>query len=291
MGIKKAMRESGLALNLLSVATLPIFWIQLTAATLRDRKERTGQTYEPAPPPKLRWRVSANLDRTGYLEAGKEIAQNIRDCCEIAGREFDSYTDILDFGSGSGRIIQNFRGQSPLCTLYATDIDPELVGWGKANLPGIQWSVNEHQPPLPFGNDSFDLIYGSSVFTHLPEDLQHTWLRELHRVARPGATIILSVHGEYAMSKQPGMLLDDSSRDEVRQRGFMFFKWTSGIFKRDGFPDFYQTAFHTKEYIYNEWSNYFDVLDYIERGFHGFQDAVIMRKSTAHGSEETDDSA
>jgi ubiquinone/menaquinone biosynthesis C-methylase UbiE len=160
--------------------------------------------------------------------------------------------------------------------LYATDIDPDLVNWGKSNLPGIQWSVNGHQPPLPFDDNAFDLIYGISVFTHLDEAFQHVWLRELQRVARPGATLILTVCGEHAM--KAFQTLDPSYGEEFHERGFMFVSLSKGRFKLDGFPDFYQSAFHAKEYIFNEWSAYFDIVDYIERGIGDYQDAVVLRK-------------
>ena len=73
-------------------------------------------------------------------------------------------------------------------------------------------------------------------------------------------------------------MLDRSYIDEIHERGFMFFKWSSGKLKIDGFPDFYQTAFHTKEYVYDQWSKYFEIVDYVERGIGSYQDAVVLRK-------------
>jgi SAM-dependent methyltransferase len=191
-------------------------------------------------------------------------------------RDFSSFTDILDFGSGCGRVIQNFRDQPSPANLYATDIDPDLVDWGKNHLHGILWSVNGYQPPLPFDDNTFDLIYGISVFTHLDEEFQHTWLRELQRVARPGATLILTVQGDYA--RREARMLDHSQQEKIQERGFIFLSLSTGRFKADGFPDFYQTTFHTKEYVYNEWSAYFDIVDYVERGIGDHQDAVLLRK-------------
>jgi hypothetical protein len=73
-------------------------------------------------------------------------------------------------------------------------------------------------------------------------------------------------------------MLDDSYQDEIRQRGFFFFSWSNGRLKIDGFPDFYQTAFHTRDYVYKTWSPYFEVVDYVERGIGNYQDAVLLRK-------------
>ncbi|MEM6107867.1 class I SAM-dependent methyltransferase [Mycobacterium sp. 050272] len=259
-----------------SACTYLLLQAQITLAERRDRGSAPDPTHGPTPPARLRWRVHGGLDRNDYIQTGKALAQNIRDLCSGAGRDFSSFNDILDFGSGCGRVIQNFRDPSESHNLYATDIDPDLVDWGKNNLSGIHWSINDHLPPLPFDDDAFDLIYGISVFTHLDEDLQHAWLRELQRVARPGATLILTVHGKQVMN---GLrLLDDSYQDEIRDRGFAFLSLSRGRLKADGFPDFYQTAFHTETYVRTEWSTHFDVIDYVERGIGGHQDAVILRK-------------
>jgi SAM-dependent methyltransferase len=277
MGIRRRIIDFTPAVAVYNACTYVLFQGRLSFETLRERRGSTGAVQEePAPPVKLRWRVHGTLDRASYLAVGKLIAQNIQDLCETAGRDFSSFNDILDFGCGCGRVVQNLRGQPGSYALYATDIDPDLVDWGRSNLQDIQWSVNGHRPPLPFNDDAFDLIYGISVFTHLDEDFQDVWLRELRRVARPGATVILTVHGEHVIS---GLrMLDPSYIDEIHDRGFMFFKWSKGKLKIDGFPDFYQTAFHTKEYIYNQWSKYFEIVDYVERGIGNYQDAVVLRK-------------
>jgi len=276
MGIRRTLIEFKPAYMAYAACQYPFHQVLLSLATLRDRRDSTDPMHELVPPAKLRRRILAHImDRASYLEGGKISAQNIRDLCKIAGRDLDSFTDILDFGSGCGRVIQNFRGRPGSCTLYATDIDPDLVSWGKSNLHGIRWSVNGYEPPLPFNDNAFDLIYGMSVFTHLDEDFQHVWLRELQRVARPGAILILSVQGEYVMR---WLRKDRSYSDEVNERGFLFITLSKGRFKLDGFPDFYQAAYHTKEYVYNEWSTYFDIVDYIERGISNNQDAVVLRK-------------
>jgi SAM-dependent methyltransferase len=274
MGIRRTFIEFKPAYAAFVICQYPFHRLALSLADRSDRRSSTDATHEPVPPARLRWRVQQNQSKAVYLEQGKELAQTIQDLCTKAGRDFDSFTDILDFGSGCGRVIQNFRDRPGSRTLYATDIEPELVDWGKNNLPGIQWSVNGHRPPLPYDDNAFDLIYGLSVFSHLDEDFQHAWLRELRRVARPGAIIILSVQGEHVMR---WLRKDRSYSDEIDDRGFLFITLSKGRFKRDEFPDFYQAAYHTKEYLYNQWSGYFDILDYVERGLNNYQDAVVLR--------------
>ena len=54
--------------------------------------------------------------------------------------------------------------------------------------------MNGPEPPLPYADDSFDLVYALSVLTHLPVETQRRWLDELARVARDW--VLVSIHGE-----------------------------------------------------------------------------------------------
>ena len=248
------------------------FQRHLALARLRDWRDGLDSSTVVAPPARLRYRVHGKLDRESFLRTGEILAQDIRDLCALEGRDIFSHQRILDFGCGSGRVIRNFQDAPPSCELYGTDIDAELVTWCREHLQGIRWSTNGFQPPLPYHSDTFDLIYAVSVFTHLNEEFQRAWLAELRRVAKPGATVILTVHGEYVIGTLPAVY-----QNRVHSDGFMFLTGATGRLKLDGLPDFYQTAYHTQEYIEREWSAYFEVVRYVERGINNHQDAVILR--------------
>jgi SAM-dependent methyltransferase len=245
-------------------------------ATLRSRNGEIGAAGVPVPPARLRFRVHGDVNADSYITTGQTLAQNIQTLCTATGRDFESFTSVLDFGCGCGRVIQHLQSRSaPSTKLFASDIDHELVEWGSANLRGIQWSINNHRPPLPFNDESFDLIYAISVFTHLDQDYEKVWLQELRRVARPEATLILTVHGKYAFE-----MMGLPFKAELEHDGFIFISDAKGRFKLDGFPDFYQTACHTKEYVKKQWSTLFEVVDYVERGINDHQDAVVLKKSS-----------
>jgi ubiquinone/menaquinone biosynthesis C-methylase UbiE len=250
-----------------------VFQLKLAAASLRDWRDLKNPAHALVPPAKLRYRVHGSLDKRSFLQVGITLAQNIRDLCALVGRDIYSYEDVLDFGSGCGRVIRNFQDAPPSCRFYGTDIDSELVSWCKKYLPRVRWGTNGHLPPLPFSDDTFDLIYAISVFTHLDEEYQHAWLRELRRIAKRGATIILTVHGEYCISK-----LAASYQSQVHSYGFVFLSGSRGRLKLDKLPDFYQASYQIQEYIRREWSAYFDVVRYLERGINNHQDAVLLRK-------------
>ena len=250
-----------------------VFHMNLAKARYYDWKDSQNPAYIPVPPARLRHRVHGSLDKESFLRTGGILAQNIRDLCAMVGRDIYSFEHILDFGCGSGRVISNFYDIPESCRLYGTDIDSELVSWCKKYLPHIRCSTNGYKPPLPFAPNTFDLIYAISVFTHLDEEFQHAWLGELRRIAKLGATIILTVHGEYCINE-----LASSYRKQIHSHGFLFVTRATGRLKLDRLPDFYQTAYHTQEYVRREWSAYFDVVHYLERGINNHQDAVILKK-------------
>ena len=115
---------------------------------------------------------------------------------------------------------------------------------------------------------TFGLIISVSVFTHIDEELQTAWLKELQRLARPGALVLATVHAETLIER-----LAPTWQRKVRDRGFGFFR--QNIMPK-GFPSFYQVAFHTRSYVDAHWSDVFEIVDHVELGFH---DLVVMRNA------------
>ena len=154
--------------------------------------------------------------------------------------------------------------------MYGTDVDAEAISWCRTNLGFAEFGVNDPLPPLQYPSGAFDLAYAISVFTHLDEDFQFRWLDELRRVTRPGGIVLLTPHGRRAWKGLP-----QEEVDQIKIEGFKFRPSNSmkGIF-----PDWYQNAYHTKRYVFDRYSEYFEVVDYIPRGGAG-QAMVILRRS------------
>ena len=223
------------------------------------------------PPPKLRYRVHGSTDAEGYSIVGKQSWESVARLLELHGLQIDDFESILDFGCGPGRVIVNIPESSEGKTRksYGADIDPEAIAWCKKHIPSSRFTIVDKDPPLPFDDNSFDLIYTISVFTHLDETMQFSWLDELRRVLKPNGIAIASLHGDYHRT------LSGKSRDISRG-----FKYTRAKVSKHGLPDFYQDAQHSREYVEREWANYFEVLDYVERGVSDHHDAVVLRKRT-----------
>jgi SAM-dependent methyltransferase len=148
----------------------------------------------PVPPARLIIRVAGTPDVAWFLESGRLAAQSIRDAVERAGTRIDAMGSILDFGCGCGRVIRNWAQLD--ARVAGSDLSGAAIDWCRAHLPFAHFETNGLSPPLAFADAAFELAYALSVFTHLPEAIQHDWADELRRVVRPGGLVLLSTHGE-----------------------------------------------------------------------------------------------
>ena len=149
----------------------------------------------PVPPAQLRARIApAQADLNLFLRSGALHADLIRGLLAEARSDPVAAAPILDFGCGCGRIARHWDGLD--IDLHGCDVNPRMVDWCRRNLPFGRFEVNGLEPPLPYEDHSFGLAYAFSVLTHLPEQVQHEWLREFERVLRPGGFLIFSTQGE-----------------------------------------------------------------------------------------------
>lgn len=108
--------------------------------------------------------------------------------------------NIMDFGCSSGRILRHFYEniENDGFTLTGCDASAIKIEWLRQNFPR-EFCVftGGLYPSIPFESNTFDVIYGMSVFTHI-KYLWDSWLLELKRVLKPGGIIIQSIHTEDA---------------------------------------------------------------------------------------------
>jgi SAM-dependent methyltransferase len=158
------------------------------------------------------------------------------------------------------------------------DIDSDLIGWCRSNLPG-NFVLGPGLPPTSLPDKTFDLIVSHSVFSHLDEDYQDRWLVELQRLIQPGGLLVISVHGPTAFKATREQVDRDTLtawRAELQSHGILFVRnsaWPQ-------FPDFYQTTYHAPWYVMQRWQRWFELLAYIPHNDLEFQDVVVLRRRT-----------
>lgn len=231
----------------------------------------------PLPPAELAERVAA-LHGPKFRSQGLRMYTDISD--QLARLGVARSARILDWGCGCGRITSFIQARQPRAKIVGCDIDAEAIAWCRSHLAG-EFEQVAPAPPTKFAAGEMDAVIATSVLTHLTEENQHRWLAEIRRILVPGGYFLASTHGDFAhrltASRRPlwkrllalGMPrqlsgIDDTQRDNA----------LDGIAPRG----YYRAVYQSREYTVSTCSKYFRVVDYIERGLHGFQDLVILRR-------------
>ncbi len=169
---------------------------EAVSAAIGDLRHRgsTAPDGMPIPPARLRVAVSGIADPADHLDAGRRSAHAIEVLLERNDLEVAEASSLLDFGCGSGRVARQWASL-PDTEICGCDYNAEAIAWCQGNLGFARWAVNELEPPLPYADARFDLVYALSVFTHFPLDLQGRWMAEMDRILAPGGHLIFTTMG------------------------------------------------------------------------------------------------
>jgi ubiquinone/menaquinone biosynthesis C-methylase UbiE len=107
------------------------------------------------------------------------------------GRRADAiFGDALEIGAGTGYFSLNLLQAGVIERATATDISPGMLATLERNAEELGLEVRTaaaEAETLPFGDESFDLVFGHAVLHHIP-DLAGAF-SEFARVLRPGGTL------------------------------------------------------------------------------------------------------
>jgi SAM-dependent methyltransferase len=241
------------------------------------------RTRTALPPTDLVFRVTGQRDINEFLASGRRNVEDVEIALGLTGRKLSDFVQILDFGCGCGRLTIPLReAVGAGAAITASDNDRPAIEWLRESTLDLELHVNETLPPLPFPTQSFDLIIGWSVLTHLDEAYQDAWLQELSRVAGLSATVLLTVHGAHNWTffkTTSGVSTDELQRleSELATQGFAHWRgdgWESF------FPDYYHTSWHLPRYVRRRWSRWFDVIDVYGGAARPTQDVVVLNAPT-----------
>jgi SAM-dependent methyltransferase len=209
-----------------------------------------------------------------YFGSGFLGAWTILTMLHACSFKFDSLRSVLEFGCGTGRVIRHFRNIGGL-RLAGTDANPKPIEWDRKNLPNIDFYTNELAPPLAFENESFDLVYALSVFTHIPLELQRNWLDELHRILVPGGYLLCTVTDD-AVTYQ----LSDEDRAQLKRDGALTFdrKHPRASYSTQLLGSW--DVFQTRDQVRAVFGVGFDILAYTFEPAVSGQQTLVLRKAS-----------
>jgi SAM-dependent methyltransferase len=103
-----------------------------------------------------------------------------------------SELDLLDYGCGDGKYFPYWcqRGLNP-CRIHGLDVSKIRIE--RCHSLGFQnAAVLEPGQPLPYANDSFDMVNCMEVIEHIPANEGKKAVAEISRVLRPGGFLLIS---------------------------------------------------------------------------------------------------
>ena len=95
---------------------------------------------------------------------------------------------LLDLGCDRGDITVRYKAKAR--AVYGVDNNSDAIAYAKKHYPGAKFVLvkGEH---LPFKDKFFDTVVMGDVLEHVKNEQQT--LAEVHRVLKPGGTLVLSV--------------------------------------------------------------------------------------------------
>jgi len=233
----------------------------------------------------------SDSDLEYHVGGGLATAMDISERAERHNRPFDSASNVLDFGCGTSRILRYMVEFLPGPQYWGTEVVREAIDWAKTEFPEIRYLHHDNTPHLEFPDHMFDIIYAYSIFTHFEEEFHLRWLSELHRILEDDAMMILTVHGERILRRcrdeediREQMCIGSQDYEEICKKfygyGYVFYSPYNHQWLSQGGLDseVFGITFISKEYIRDNWSGYFQILEHDEGAISNWQDWVVMRK-------------
>ncbi len=171
-------------------------WLTLMKNRKADKEFAALFPAEVFPPTRMTAGTVGRGGYRGYYEDGKHSVQVLLEL--MSGQVDLKGARILEWGCGPARLVRHLArlGKDSGIEVFATDYDRATIEWCKSAIPGVNFATNDLQPPLPYPDAFFDVVYSSSVFTHLSEAMHYAWLKENFRIVKSAGLVIFTTAGD-----------------------------------------------------------------------------------------------
>ena len=220
------------------------------------------------PPAFLAFDAYGNIDWAYYHLSGSCLAAELAET-------FRRYAPapsirLLEWGCGPARVLRHMPTHFPSPhRLHGSDLNPDSVRWAEEHVPGVAFHRNGLAPPMDFADESFDVVYALSVFTHLGRETGLRWMGELRRLLAPGGLLLFTTHSDTVAE----MLLPRERRRYEEE----------GCCVRENVPEGRKmfSAWHHPDYVHRALLAGFQLVEHRLPGAHRFihtQDTWLARK-------------
>lgn len=215
------------------------------------------------------------------LREGFRFHRVIRKYCKDTGIPFNENTRILDFGCGWGRMARLFFNTVASENIWGVDVDPDIIDFCSQNMHHGNYKAIPSLPPMDFEDNSFDVIFAYSVFSHLAEHAAMGWIKEFSRILKPGGIAVLTTQGrdflDFCESKQGAVhekpwhntlaetfIPIDKAKADYDSGKFLFqshAKFDNNVIRNSSY---YGEALIPLEYIKREYTPYLNLVEFVK---------------------------
>jgi ubiquinone/menaquinone biosynthesis C-methylase UbiE len=217
------------------------------------------------------------------LEEAFAFYKIVKQSCSTHGERIGLSTKYLDFGVGWGRIARMFLRDLYEKNIYGLDVTPEILETCKKIMPVGEYSLSEPRGTLPYSDSYFNLATAFSVFSHLSADSGDHWIKELHRVMKPGGIVVVTTLSKSFITLCRDVALNPDSSDWAKMMASYVYSsypnWrelladfpgdellylsSGGGFDTMAASD-YGWAMVSKKYAQKQWGEWFEIVDFID---------------------------
>ncbi len=244
-----------------------------------EKDEKASSSRLPVPPMAY-WEGYADSEKD-YLACGEQDMAVMLRILSKANESPHTLTKVLDLGCAAGRMLRHYPAVNEKSELWGSDINAKYINWCQQNFEDpFYFITNTTAPHLPFEDNSFDLVYCGSVFTHIT-DIADAWLLEIRRILRKGGYAYITIHDEHTLDLLFTRYKDDPlffyfieavrqfyEKQSVQQEQYVYFTI---------FSDPASQIFYNRDYLVKKWSRFAKIVSVTPEA-HDHQTAILLQK-------------
>ncbi len=138
--------------------------------------------------------VHPGRSRLQYYRDGREVIQSLHNVMQAAGRSLGTARKVLEMASGYGRVTRHLVRELPPERITTAEILAPAVDFVGQAL-AVDARLSRTDPARFDVGQGFDLIFVSSLFSHLPRARFAQWLQVLYDALSDEGLLVFSTHG------------------------------------------------------------------------------------------------
>ncbi|GBQ66072.1 hypothetical protein AA103196_1285 [Ameyamaea chiangmaiensis NBRC 103196] len=269
-------------------------WLNVLVSSLRV-PEINGARMPDFPDESLQQEIHGHSGEVSLHEA-HTFYREIKAYAAFAGRPLAAHQRLMDFGCGWGRMARLFMKDIHALNLFGVDSTERFLMEARRCNPALNFLTCSLVPPLIVAPETFDTIISWSVFSHLDEFLANHWMREFHRVLKPGGLVMfttqsrrfISFCAEMRTRRASGMRLEhgwyeacaDSFVDEAAANS----RYEAGQFLHAASvqpphpQSHYGEAIIPRGYVVSKWGHLFRMIEFLDNPVRLPQVMIVLQK-------------